>query len=62
VAIPARHIGRIEAIEEARFDDDVLQDLVDGVADVNDAIGIGRPVMQHEARPTLRNLALPAVD
>ena len=62
VAIPARHIGRIEAIQEARFDDDVFQDLVDGVADVNHAIGIGRTVMQYKARPALRHLALTAVD
>ena len=38
VAVPARHVGRIEAGQVARLDDDVLQDLVDRVAGVQLAI------------------------
>ncbi len=51
VAVPARHVGRVEAIERARLDDDVLQHLVDGVADVDHAVRIRRAVHQHELRP-----------
>ncbi|GAB1414255.1 hypothetical protein MASR1M97_29910 [Candidatus Desulfobacillus denitrificans] len=57
VAVPARHVGRIEAGQRLRADDDVLEDLVDGMADVDVAVGVGRAVMQHEARSTGRGLA-----
>src|SRR5213082_882726 len=57
VAIPAGDVGRVEAVERARLDHDVLENLVDGVADVNGAVGVWRPVVQHEARPPARHLA-----
>ena len=61
VAVPTGYVGRVAAVERARLDDDVLEDLVDGVADVDDAVGIRRPVMQHEARPPARDLAQPRI-
>ena len=51
VAVPARHVGRVEAGEDLRLDDDVLEDLVDRVADVDVAVGVGRPVVQDVLRP-----------
>jgi hypothetical protein len=51
VAVPARHIGRVETGQGLGTDDDVLEDLVHRMADVDVAIGIGRAVVQHEARP-----------
>ena len=48
VTIPARHVVRIHALELARLDDHVLEHLVDGVADVDLAIGVGRTVVQNE--------------
>jgi len=48
VAVPAGDIVGVEALHLAEADDDVLQDLVDGVADVDVAVGIGRAVVQHE--------------
>ncbi len=57
MAVPARHVGRVVAIEAARLDDDVLEDLVDRMADVDRAIGIRRPVVQHEARPAAGDVA-----
>ena len=51
VAIPARHVGRVEAGELFALDDDVLEDLVDGGADVDRTVRIRRTVVQHEARP-----------
>ena len=57
VAVPARHVGRVEAVERARLDDDVLQDLVDGMAEVDHAVGVGRAVHQHELRPAGRAAA-----
>jgi hypothetical protein len=47
VAVPARHIGRVKAGQRLRLEDDVLEDLVDGMADVDVAVGVGRAVMQH---------------
>jgi hypothetical protein len=51
VAVPARHVGRVEAGQRLGTDDDVLEDLVHRVADVDVAIGVRRAVVQHEARP-----------
>ncbi len=48
VAVPARHVGRVEAGQRLRADDDVLEDLVDRVADVDVAVGVGRAVVQDE--------------
>ena len=48
VTIPAGNVRRIVPVEGARLDDDVLQDLVDGVAQVNGAVRIRRPVGEHE--------------
>ena len=50
VAVPARHIGRIEAVKSAALDDNVLEHLVDRMADVNLAVGVGRTVVQDENR------------
>ena len=48
VAVPTRNVGRVITHELARLDDDVFQNLVDGVANVDVAIGIGRAVVQHK--------------
>jgi hypothetical protein len=48
VAVPARHVGRVEAGHGLGADDDVLEDLVERVADVDAAVGVGRAVVQHE--------------
>src|SRR5690606_29733613 len=53
VAVPAWHVHRVVARHGAALDDDVLQYLVDGVTDMNIAVGIRRPVMQNELRPPL---------
>ena len=52
VAVPAWHVDRVHALELARLDDHVLQNFVDGVADVDVAVGIGRAVVQHKAGRT----------
>ncbi len=52
MAIPAGHIGRIESGQRLRFDDDVLEDLVDCVADVDVAVGVRRPIVKNELRPS----------
>ena len=62
VAVPARHVARVEAGHVAALDDDVLEDLVDRVADVDVAVGVRRPVVQHEHRAALRGLADALVD
>jgi hypothetical protein len=51
MAVPARHIGNIQAVQQAALVDDVLQDLVDRMADMDLAVGIGGAVVQHEAGP-----------
>ncbi len=48
VAVPARHVDGVEPAQAAGLDDHVLQDLVDGVADVDVAVGVRGAVVQHE--------------
>ena len=50
MAIPARHVIGVKPGHLARAGDDVLQDLVQRMADVDVAVGIGRAVMKHEQR------------
>ncbi len=47
VAIPARHIWRVEAGHVARADDEVLEDLVECVSDVDVSVRVRRPVVKH---------------
>ena len=48
MAVPAWHVVDVKAEREARADNEVLQKLVEGVTDVDRAIGVGRAVVQHE--------------
>ena len=48
MAVPARHIGRVEARQRFAADDDVFQDFIDRMTDVDVAVGIGRAVVQDE--------------
>ena len=54
VAVPARHVIRIEAEHLLASRHHVLEDLIEGMADVDVAVGIGRPVMKDEFRATAR--------
>ena len=47
VAIPARHVVGIEPAHLERAGDHVFQDLVERMADMDIAVGVGRAVMQH---------------
>ena len=57
MTIPTRHIGCIVAIERAAFYDDVLDHLIDRVADVNIAIGVRRTIVKNEFRLPAARLA-----
>ena len=48
VAVPARHVVGIEAEHLLALGHHVLEDLVQRVADMDVAVGVGRAVMQHE--------------
>ena len=48
VAVPAGHVGRVIAVQDPGLDDDVLQYLVVGMADVDRTVGVGRAVKQDE--------------
>ena len=50
VAIPAGDVLRVKTGELLGLDDHVFQDLVDGVANVQFAIGVGRAVVQDKQR------------
>ena len=50
MTVPARHVGRVEAGHLPGLDDDVLEGLVDRMAEVEIAIGVGRAIVQYEAR------------
>ena len=49
VAVPAGNVGGVEASHGFRLDDEVLQRLVQGVAQVDGAIGVGRAIVQNVA-------------
>ncbi len=57
VAVPARNIRCVETGEGFRANDHVLQNLVNGVTDVNIAVGIRRAVVQDELWTILANFA-----
>ena len=48
VAIPAGHIGRVHAQQALGADDHVLEDVIERMADVDVAIGIGRAIVEDE--------------
>ena len=48
VAVPTRHIRRVEAGHPFRLDDNVFENLVNRVTNVNAAVRIRRAVMQNE--------------
>ncbi len=62
VAVPARDVGRIESRHRPALDDQVLQDLVERMPDVDVGVGVGRTVMQHEARSSRAGLPNGLVD
>ena len=57
MAIPARHIGCVKSGQGTALDDDVLEHLVHRMADMDLAVGVGRPVMQDELLPPGADLA-----
>ena len=52
MAVPARNIIDVVAEREARADDEILQELVEGMADMDRPIGVGRPIVEYEQRRT----------
>jgi hypothetical protein len=48
VAVPAGHVGRVLAQQRLGADDHVLQHLVQRMADVDVAVGVGRAVVEDE--------------
>jgi len=61
VAIPARHVGAVVARHLAGLDDDILENLIEGVPQVNVAVGIRRPVVQDKFGAPLTLRPDPAV-
>jgi hypothetical protein len=53
VAVPTREVGRVETRHATASDHDVLEDLVEGGAQVDVAVGVGWTVVQDEERPSL---------
>ena len=47
VAVVAGNVGRVESGHGLRLDDEVLQALVEGVAEVDGAVGVGRAVVEQ---------------
>ena len=62
VTIPARNVIGILAQHLLAAGHDVLEDLVERVPDVDVAVGVGRPVVQHEFGPPGRGRAQLAVE
>ena len=53
VRIPARHVRHVVAAHRLVLDDEILQRLVERVADVDRPVGVGRPVVEHEGTAVL---------
>ncbi len=62
VAVPARHVDGVQAQHLLAAIDHVLQDLVEGRAHVQVAVGVGRPVVQDEFLAARGRLALAPVE
>ena len=62
MAIPTGDIQGIKTLHGLVFDDHVLEDLVKRVADMDMAIGIGRPVVQNKRRRPFALLADTLID
>ena len=62
MTIPARHIRRIVAVERARFDDNVLQRLVDCMTQVDRAVCVRRTIRKNKRRSPARDCAQLRVD
>ena len=58
VAVPAGNIRRVAAEHRLGAHDDILEDFVERGAEMNIAVGIRRPVVKDEFRPTLGAFAL----
>jgi hypothetical protein len=58
VAVPARHVVAVVPAHLERAGDHVLQDLVERMADMDVAVGIGRAVMQHVFRAAVKRLGI----
>ena len=53
MAVPTRHVGRVEPGKRFRFDNDVFENFVNRMPDMELAVGIGRSVMEDKGRSTL---------
>ncbi len=72
VAVPAGDVGGVVTEHGARLDDEVLEDLVEGRAHVDVAVGVGRAVVEDEGRalvagalledPLVESVGLPLLD
>ena len=62
VAIVSRDVGGVEAGHGLGFDDEVLEALVEGVAQVNGTIGVGRAVMEQVGGSSLAGFAQAVVE
>ena len=62
MAIPAGDVGRVETGHRPALDDQVLQYLVEGMANVDVGVGVGGSVVQHERRAPRTGLANDFVD
>ena len=60
VAVPSRHVVRVAPEHLLGAVDDILEDLVEGVPDMEMAVGVGRPVMEDEFLPAPSGVAQPA--
>ena len=57
VAVPARHIRRIKTGLGFAADNNVFENFIDGMTDVDVAVGIRRAVMQNEFRTAFGDFA-----
>ena len=61
VTVPTRHVGRIEARQGLGTDDHVLDDLVECMTDMNNAVGVRGAIVQDKLRTPLADFPNPLV-
>jgi hypothetical protein len=62
VHVPARHEVRVLAVEQVDLHQRVLEEAVEEGTHVQVAVGVRRPVVQHERRAALRAVAREALE
>ena len=57
VAVPTRHVGRIKTRQVFGLNDNIFENFINGVTDMDTAVGVGRAIVQYKQRRTRTGFA-----